>query len=132
MKDRILIGVPDFIPSAVAEGKVRARISRFGMLSSGVLNISKVKTGRVTLCRLASRGDRYKMHIVTGEAVTPQGWEEAGWDQPTPQLPGLEVILDDRVEDFAQKVLSQHYIIAYGDHRSQLLDLCRLLSIEVI
>jgi len=132
MKDRVLIGVPDFIPHSVAEGKVRARIARFGMLSTGVLNISKVKTGRVTLCRLASRGDQYKMHVVTGEAVSPRGWEEAGWDQPSPQLPGLEVIFDDPVEEFAQKVLSQHYIIAYGDHRNQLLDFCRLLGIEVI
>jgi L-fucose isomerase-like protein len=132
MKDRVLVGVPDFIPAAVAEGKVRARLSRFGLLSAGVLNISKVKTGRVTLCRLASRGDHYKMHIVTGEAVSPRRWEEAGWDQPAPQLPSLEIVLDTPVGDFAQKVLSQHYILAYGDHRSQLIDFCRLLGIEVI
>lgn len=132
MKDRVLVGVPDFIPGVIAEGKVQGRISRFGMLSSGVLNISKVNPGRVTLSRLASRGDRYKMHVVTGEAVPPRRWEEAGWDQPAPQLPSLEVILDDPVEDFAEKVLGQHYIIAYGDHRNQLFDLCRLLGIEVI
>jgi L-fucose isomerase-like protein len=116
----------------VAEGKVQARFARFGELAAGVLNVSKVRTGRVTLCRLASRGDRYRMHIVPGEAVTPRHWEEAGWDQPAPQLPGLEVILDDPVEEFAQKVLAQHYILAYGDHRNQLTDLCRLLGIEVI
>jgi L-fucose isomerase-like protein len=132
LKDRVLVGVPDFIPSAVAEGKVQARFSRFGELAAGVINVSKVRTGRVTLCRLASRGDRYRMHIVPGEAVTPRHWEEAGWDQPAPQLPGLEVILDDPVEEFAQKVLAQHYILAYGDHRNQLTDLCRLLGIEVI
>jgi L-fucose isomerase-like protein len=132
LKDRVLIGVPDFVPRAVAEGKVRARMSRFGLLAPGVLNVSTVKTGRVTLCRLASRGDHYRMHIVTGEAVTPRRWEEAGWEQPAPQLPGLEVILDDPVEGFAQKVLSQHYILAHGDHRSQLIDLCRLLGIEEI
>jgi L-fucose isomerase-like protein len=132
MKDRLLVGVPDFVPAAVAEGKVRARLSRFGLLSTGVLNISQIKTGRVTLCRLASRGDQYKMHIATGEAVTPRRWEEAGWEQPAPQLPGLEVILDQSVEDFAQKVLGQHYIIAYGDFRSQLLDFCRLLGIEAV
>jgi L-fucose isomerase-like protein len=132
MKDRLLVGVPDFIPGAIAEGKVQARIARFGLLSSGVLNISKVKTGRITLCRLASRGERYKMHIITGEAIAPRRWEEAGWDQPAPQLPGLEIVLDDPVEEFAQKVLSQHYIVSYGDHRSQLMDLCWLLGIEVI
>jgi L-fucose isomerase-like protein len=132
MKDRLLVGVPDFIPAAVAEGKVRARLSRFGLLTPGVLNVSRVRTGHVTLCRLASRGDRYRMHIVSGEAVPPGSWEEAGWDQPAPQLPGLQVILDGSVEDFAQKVLGQHYIIAYGDHRRQLEDFCRLLGIEVI
>jgi L-fucose isomerase-like protein len=132
LKDRVLVGVPDFVPGAVAEGKVKARVCRFGLLTPGVLNVSTVKTGRVTLCRLASRGDRYKMHIVTGEAVTPRHWEEAGWDQPAPQLPGLEVVLDVPVKDFAQKVLSQHYIVAYGDHRSQFVDLCQLLGIEVI
>jgi L-fucose isomerase-like protein len=131
LKDRVLVGVPDFVPGAVAEGKVRARISKFGQLAPGVLNVSKVKTGRVTLCRLASRGDRYRMHIATGEAVTPRRWEEAGWEQPAPQLPGLEVILDEPVGGFAQKILSQHYILAYGNHHSQLVDLCSLLGIEV-
>jgi hypothetical protein len=72
------------------------------------------------------------MHLVTGEAVTPRHWEEAGWEQPAPQLPGLEVILDEAVEDFAQNVLAQHYILVYGDRRNQLVDLCRLLGIEVI
>ncbi len=132
MKDRVLIGVPDFIPSAVAEGRPRGRFARFGQLASGVLNISKVRTGKATLCRLGSRGDRYRMHILTGEAVSPRRWEEAGWDQPAPQLPGLEFILDSDVEEFAQKVLAQHYIIAYGDYSQQLRDLCRLLGIEVI
>jgi L-fucose isomerase-like protein len=130
LKDRVLVGVPDFVPGAVAEGKVRARIAQFGSLAPGVLNISRVKTGRVTLCRLASRGDRYRMHIATGEAVAPRRWEEAGWEQPAPQLPGLEIILDDPVAGFARKVLSQHYILAYGDHRGQLADLCQLLGIE--
>lgn len=132
LKDRVLVGVPDFVPAAVGEGRMRARVARFGQLSSGVLNVSKVKTGRVTLCRLGSRGDRYRMHVVTGEAVTPRRWEEAGWDQPAPQEPGLEVILDEPVRDFAQNVLAQHYILAYGDHRGQLADLCRLMGIDLI
>jgi len=132
LKDRVLMDVPDFVPAAVAAGKVRARIAQFGLLAPGVLNVSTVKTGKVTLCRLASRGDRYHMHVVTGEAVAPRRWEEAGWEQPAPQLPGLEIILDDPVKDFSRKVLSQHYILAYGDHRNQMIDLCRLLGIEVI
>ena len=132
MTDRLLVGVPDYVPAEVVDGAVQVMLAKFGELSEGVLNVSKVKTGRVTLCRLASRGDRYRMHIVTGEAVTPRKWEEAGWTQPAPQLPGLEVILDCPVDDFAQKVLGQHYILAYGDQRQRLVDWCKLLGVDVI
>jgi L-fucose isomerase-like protein len=130
--DRVLVGVPDYVPAEVVDGPVRVRLTAFGQLAEGVLNVSRVKTGRVTLCRLASRGDQYRLHIVTGEAVTPRPWEEAGWTPPAPQLPSLEVILDTPVEDFADKVLGQHYILAYGDWSAQLKDLCRLLGITVI
>jgi L-fucose isomerase-like protein len=130
--DRVLVGVPDYVPAEIVDGPVRVRLTAFGLLAEGVLNVSKVKTGRVTLCRLASRGDRYRMHIVCGEAVAPRAWEEAGWAPPAPQLPSLEVILDTPVEEFAEKVLGQHYILAYGDCKAQLQSLCRLLDIEVI
>jgi L-fucose isomerase-like protein len=134
MSDRLLMGVPDYVPSEVVEGPVRVLPwPGFGGLKDGILNVSRLKTGHVTICRLASRGERYRMHIATGEAVTPRKWEEAGWEQPAPQLPSLEVIPDScSVEEFAQDVLSQHYIIAYGDHRQQLFDLCRVLGIDVI
>jgi L-fucose isomerase-like protein len=114
------------------DGKVTILPSRFGDFGEGLLNVSKVKTGRVTLCRLTSRGDRYAMHMVTGNAVTPRKWEECGWAPPAPQLPGLEIILDGAVEDFAQKVLSQHYILAYGDVTAEITELCRLLGVEMM
>jgi L-fucose isomerase-like protein len=131
-KDRVLVGVPDYVPAGVVDGSVQIRLTRFGQLTEGVLNVSKVKTGKVTLCRLASRGDHYRLHVVTGEAVSPRLWEEAGWSPPAPQLPSLEVILDGSVDDFAQKVCGQHYILAYGDIQAQLADLCRLLGVDMI
>jgi len=73
------------------------------------------------------------MHMYTGEAKTPQQWEECGWAQPAPQLPGLEVFPDScSVEEFAQKVSSQHVIVCYGDYSEAIRDLCGLLGIEVI
>jgi L-fucose isomerase-like protein len=132
MEDRVLMGVPDFVPSEVVDGKVTVTTTSFGDFSGGVLNVSKVKTGRVTLNRLTSRGDRYTMHIVTGEAVRPRKWEEAGWDAPAPQLPSLEVVLDTPVEDFTMNLMSQHYIIAYGDHVAALKDFCHMRGIEVL
>lgn len=129
---RLLIGVPDFVPSAVVEGPVKVQVTKFGQLSEGILNVSRVKGGKVTLCRLAARGDRYRLHIVTGDAVQPRPWEEAGWTPPAPQLPSLEVALETPVEDFAQKVCGQHYILSYGNISKTLKDLCFLLGIEVI
>jgi len=132
MEDRVLMGVPDFVPREAVEGPLTVLPSRFGDFGEGLLNVSRVRTGRVTLCRLTSSGDRYSLHLATGQAVTPRDWEECGWAPPAPRLPGLEVILDCPVEEFAARVMSQHYIVAYGDATAELSDLCALLGIEVL
>lgn len=132
MEDRVLIGVPDYVPAEVTEGPVRVNPTSFGTLGQGILNVSKVRTGRATMCRLGSTGDRYVMQIITGEAVEPRKWEEAGWEPPAPQLPSLEFIMDIPVSEFADKVMSQHCIITYGDNSGILKDMCRILGIEVI
>jgi L-fucose isomerase-like protein len=131
MEDRVLAGVPDYVPSEIVYGEVTVMPAAFGELSEGILNVSKAKTGELTMCRLTSIGDKYYMHIVKGEGITPRKWEEAGWTQPAPQLVGLEVLLDN-VEDFADKVMCQHYIISYGDNTQRIKNLCDILGIEVI
>jgi L-fucose isomerase-like protein len=128
----MLIGVPDYVPTEIVDGPVTVLPTAFGAFGEGLLNVSKVKTGRITLARLGHTGDHYAMHIATGEAVAPRRWEEAGWSPPAPQLPSLEVILDQPVDTFLENVLSQHYILAYGDHRDVLNDLCRILGVETV
>jgi L-fucose isomerase-like protein len=129
----VLIGVPDYIPAAVTEGDIEVLPTAFGLLSASLLNVSKLKTGEVTCARLVYKKGRYYMHVYTGEAKTPPAWEEFGWEPPAPQLPSLEVELHScTVEEFAQKVSSQHVIVAYGDHREAINDFCRLLDIEVM
>jgi L-fucose isomerase-like protein len=131
--DRLLMGVPDYVPSEVVDGPVRVLPwPGFGGLKDGILNVSRVKAGEATICRLASRGDRYTIHVVHGEAVPPRPWEEAGWEPPAPQLPSVEFVPDCTMDEFSQRVFGQHYIIAYGDQRQQLADLCKVLGIEVI
>jgi len=132
LEDRVLMGVPDYVPAAVVDGDVLVRPTRFGSFSEGVLNVSKVKTGRVTLCRLLPQEGGYALHVVTGTAVTPRAWEEAGWQPPAPQLPGLEIILDKPVEEFAEQVAGQHYILSYSDTTAQLKAFCRLNQIAFI
>jgi len=130
-EDRVLAGVPDYVPAEVVDGEVTVMPAAFGELSEGILNVSKVKTGKVTLCRLTCIDGEYYMHMVTGDAITPRKWEEAGWTQPAPQLPGLEIMLED-VEDFAENVMCQHYIVSYGDNTEVITNLCDILGIEII
>lgn len=127
----MLIGVPDFIPQPVTDGEVRVLPAAFGLLSASLLNVSKVKTGYVTCARLAYMNGIYRMHVYTAKAKTPQAWNEYGWDDPAPQLPSLEVFPDScTVEEFAQKVSSQHVIVGYGDLTGELKDFCSLTGIE--
>jgi len=131
--DRVLAGVCGFVPTSfIEDGKVRVRGHTWGGSSGGLVNTAQVKSGRVTLARLSPRGDPYRMHIVTGEAVKPRPWEELGWAPPAPHFPSMEILPEGGVEDFANKALAQHYAVVYGDHRQRLEDLCRLLRIELI
>ena len=129
--DRVLAGVPDYIPAEVAMDGVTVMPAAFGELSEGILNVSKVKPGLVTMCRLTYDDGQYYMHMVTGEGITPRKWEEAGWTQPAPQLPGLEILLED-TESFAQNVMCQHYVISHGDNTEVIENLCDMLGIQII
>ena len=130
-EDGVLAGVPDYVPAEIVDGQVTVSPEAFGLLSQGVLNVSKVKTGKLTMCRLTYEDGKYVLHMVVGEGTTPQKWEEAGWAQPAPQLPALKVLLND-TEDFADKVMGQHYIISYGDNSKIIKEFCQIAGIEVI
>ena len=127
----VLAGVPDYVPAEIVDGKVTVITAAFGELSQGILNVSKVKTGTVTMCRLTTENNKYVMHMVVGEGTTPPKWEEAGWTQPAPQLPALKVLLND-TEDFTEKVMGQHYIISYGDNSKIITEFCKIAGIEII
>ena len=132
-ENSMLIGVPDFIPKAATKGDVEVLPAAFGLLNTSVLNVSKAKTGYVTCCRLVYLKGKYKMHVYTAEAKDPPAWNEFGWDDPAPQLPSLEVFPDScTVEEFAQKVSSQHVIVAYGNYTEAIRDFCKMMDIELV
>ena len=130
-ENSVLAGVPDYVPAGVVDGDVTVMPAAFGELSEGILNVSKVKTGELTMCRLTTIDGKYYMHMVRGNGKTPPKWEEAGWTQPAPQLPGLEIELAD-VPKFADNVMCQHYVISYGDNTALIENLCNILGIEII
>jgi L-fucose isomerase-like protein len=124
----VLLGVPDFVPAEIVDGKVTVTGAAFGGISGGLLNVSRLKTGKLTLARISNAGRDYTLHICTGEGRL-KAWEEAGWDDPAPQLPSLEVFLDVPMDDFTRKISGQHYIMAYGDHSEALRNFCHLKDI---
>ena len=130
-EDGVLAGVPDYVPREVVDGEVTVMPAAFGELSEGILNVSRVKEGLLTMARLTTIDGKYYMHMVVGVGKNPGKWEEAGWTQPAPQLPGLKIELDD-VCSFAENVMCQHYVISYGDNTQVIEDLCKILGIEII
>lgn len=130
-EDGVLAGVPDYVPSEIAEGSTKVVPAAFGELSEGILNVSKIKEGELTMCRLTYTDGKYYMHMIKGMGQTPPKWEEAGWTQPAPQLPGLFIKLE-KMEEFAQNVMCQHYITSYGDNTEVIANLCNILGIELI
>lgn len=127
----VLAGVPDFVAADMVDGDTYTVIpAAFGALSQGILNVSRVRTGTVTMSRLTCADGKYVMQILLGNGKTPPKWEECGWDQPAPQLSALEIEISD-VENFAEHVACQHYIITYGDNRAKIRNLCSILGIEV-
>ena len=128
----VLAGVPDFVAADMVDGDAYTVLpAAFGQLSQGILNVSKVKTGTVTMSRLVYVDGKYAMQIILGNGKTPPKWEECGWDQPAPQLSALEIEIPS-VERFAENVACQHYIITFGDNRAAIRDLCRILGIDVV
>lgn len=130
-KDGVLAGVPDYIPAEITDGNITVMPAAFGALSEGILNVSSIKEGEITLSRIGYTDGKYYLHIVSGIAKRAFGWEECGWAQPAPQLPGIKILLED-TESFAQQVLGQHYIIAYGNTCDNVVRLCKQIGIEVV
>lgn len=124
-----LMGVPDYIPRSMTEGKITVMPNAFGSFGEGLLNVSKARTGAVTILRLAEEGGKLHIHAAKATAKTPPKWEEAGWAPPAPQLPSLEAVFDFPAQRFLDRVAAQHYIVAYGDITALLADYCKIAGI---
>lgn len=130
-EDRVLMGVCGMIPQSALEGTPRLYKYAWGKIT-GLMTVGPMKTGKITLARLASAGDRYTMHVTVAEAVKPRRWHEIGWQLEAPVYPSLEIVLGDKTKEFSENILAQHYHLVYGDYTSELIDLCKLLDIDVV
>ena len=127
-----VMGVPDYVPASMVDGKITVMPNAFGSFGEGLLNVSKLKTGLVTIVRLCEADGKFVLHAARGTAHTPETWEEAGWAPPAPQLPSLEVRFSFPSDEFLKNVGGQHYIVSYGDNIGLFRDFCAVAGIDYI
>ncbi len=125
----ILLGEDGYCPSDFIEGKPQIKnIST--VLLGGIAHCSNMKKGRMTLACLSETKEGYRMHIVTGEGKERPKWVEMG--VPLPSWPSVTFYTDVPVRQVLDHVQSQHFAAVYGTYVNELVDLCKLLDIEVV
>ncbi len=125
----ILLGEDGYCPGEFIEGKPQIKPVETVLLG-GIVQCSRMKTGRLTLACLSEDGEGYRMHIVSGEGKEPPQWVEMG--VPLPSWPSLKFYPDASVRSILDHVQSQHFAAVQGDYVQPLQDLCSLLNIRVI
>ena len=129
--DAVLVGVCGFIPKDFVDGDQRIRSANLGEFNTGISNVSRMKTGKVTYGRLYQAGDAYRMFLAEGEALPSPKWTESGWADPTPDFPSVLLKPGMDVQIYLENVPGQHIIMVYGEHLKEMKLLCKLLGIEV-
>jgi len=125
----ILLGEDGYCPSDFIEGKPQIKnIST--VLLGGIAHCSNMKKGRMTLACLSETKEGYRMHIVTGEGKERPKWVEMG--VPLPAWPSITFYTDVPVRQVLDHVQSQHFAAVYGTYVNELVDLCKLLNIEIV
>lgn len=130
---RVLVGVCGFAPFSWCH--LPPRINRYGWGGfTGLANTSKIKTGNdvLTVARLSSFGNHYRLFVTKARAYTPPLWEELGWPQPAPRFPSLEIEPECNIEKYIQEISAQHCLLVEGDFTKDLSDVGQLLGIEVV
>ncbi|WP_372933960.1 hypothetical protein [Mariniphaga sediminis] len=125
----MLLGEDGYCPSDFIEGKPQIKdVST--VLLKGIAHCSNMKKGRMTLACLSETKEGYRMHIVTGEGKERPRWVEMG--VPLPSWPSVTFYPDVPVRQVLDHVQSQHFAAVYGTYVNELVDLCKLLEIEVV
>jgi len=94
----------------------------------GVTGEFPLKPGRVTLARLGEKrdGDGFRMLIATGEAIDTDLFVRGN---------PLKIRFDAGCDKVRETIINEgwehHYVLTYGDFVPELLDLCRMLNVEV-
>lgn len=130
--DSVLVGVCGFVPKDFIEGDFKIRSANLGEFNTGISNVSKMKTGTCTFARLFETHGQYKLFLGKGEAKPNPKWTEAGWAEPTPDFPSVDLHPDVPLKHYLETVPGQHIVMIYGDWIEDIEMFCKFMDIEIV
>lgn len=127
--DSIISAACGFAPRCFLNA-ARPCIKRHTALYSGLLVTTGIKGDMpATVSRIANLGDGLKMHVLRGRTEELNNFHEID----CPPYPGARIhLLNKSGKDFANEVMSQHYVMVFDDYVDAVELFCELKGIKVI
>ena len=127
--DSIISAACGFAPRCFLNA-ARPCIKRHTALYSGLLVTTGIKGDMpATVGRIANYGDGFKMHVIKGRTEEINNFHEIN----CPPYPGARIhLLNKTGKDFANEVMSQHYVMVFEDYVDALELFCELKGIKKV
>ncbi len=127
--DSIISAACGFAPRCFLNA-ARPCIKRHTALYSGLLVTTGIKGDMpATVSRIANYKDGLKMHVLRGRTEELNNFHEID----CPPYPGARIhLLNKSGKDFANEVMSQHYVMVFDDYVDAVELFCELKGIKVI
>ncbi len=139
----ILLSSCGFAPFNLSSGKKKKSIKNFSeifnyldyswsnkekeekpQILKGIVSSNVFKTGKITLGRLYEGIGKYKIIYGTGKSQDTELRQRV--------LPAAKILLDGDAKVLINNFPSQHYSFCYGDISGYIIDLCKILNIEIL
>jgi len=127
--DSIISAACGFAPRCFLNTE-RPCIKHHTALYNGLLVTTEMKGDMLaTIGRVANNNDGLKMHVLKGQTETLNNFHEID----CPQYPGARIhLLNKTGRDFANEIMSQHYVMVFNDYSDAVELFCELKGIKVI
>lgn len=127
--DSIISAACGFAPRCFLNA-ARPCVKRHTALYSGLLVTTGIKGDMpATVCRVSNLGSGFKMHVIKGKTEELNNFHEID----CPPYPGTRIhLLNKSGADFANEIMSQHYVMVFNDYTDALTLFCKLKGIKVI
>lgn len=129
MDDRVISASCGFAPRCFLDSEKPA-VKNHTALYTGLLVTTGFKSGReATVCRIANDREGFKMHLIDGETQELKNFHEID----CPPYPGTVIRLRNKNADtFKNEIMSQHYVMVFGNYMDVMRDFCSLTDIRIV